>query len=345
MRRMLTAWIGVVLIMSGVGARAQGDPLAAEPEGWSRLAAANNLNLKKNAPFHLGMTFQLYDLKGKPAETGSFETWWAAPGSQRTVVHLTGLNENGSVPDGADAALLRDSYLVSQLIESAIRPVPPVPTVGDAIRMRTVNFGKIKLDCAMAASGPAEQMNAEPTTACVEPQETDVLLLQGLGGKALLLRGRVGKFHDTYVGLDLRLAYLGADSIAGKVTILQNFDPATSEAPANAQPQTLRLPGEAIPGGKAVRMSGGVIAGHRIRFVEPIYPIVAKMQHRSGSVLLNAIIGKDGSVERLVPIASTNEIFTNEAMNAVRQWKYSPYLLNGEPTKVDSTIIVNFAMN
>jgi protein TonB len=71
---------------------------------------------------------------------------------------------------------------------------------------------------------------------------------------------------------------------------------------------------------------------------------MAKMQHASGYVLLNVIIGEDGSVERITPIASTHEMFTDEAMRAVKQWRYSPYLLNGKPTKVDTTVTVNFEL-
>jgi len=87
------------------------------------------------------MTFQLYDLKGMVAETGSFETWWAAPGSERTVVHLDGLNEDGSAPAGADAVLVRDSYLVRQLLESAVHPVPKMQAA-EEMTTRKLKYGK-----------------------------------------------------------------------------------------------------------------------------------------------------------------------------------------------------------
>ena len=335
MRRMLTVAVGMVLSVSALRAQLQlaAPESMAGSDAWGKLVAANNLDVRGNTPFHLGMTFQLYDLHGKPSGAGSFETWWSAPGSQRTVVHLAGLDENGSSPSGADAELLRDSYLVRQLIASAVRLVPPEPRLGSPIVTKTVNVGKAVLTCAAPSSGPSESMNAQPTTVCAEPQQENVVLLQGLGGKELILRPRTGKFHDTYVALDLRITYLGVDAITGKVTTLQSFDPATSDVKMPAESQL-----------KAEPMSGGVIAGHRIQFKEPSYPPMAKMEHASGYVLLNVIIGEDGSVERLTPIASTHEMFTDEAMKAVKQWKYSPYLLNGKPTKVDSTVTVNFAL-
>ncbi len=93
-----------------------------------------------------------------------------------------------------------------------------------------------------------------------------------------------------------------------------------------------------------VHLSGGVIAGHRIKFVEPNYPAAAKMSHLSGVVLMQAVIGKDGTIRRLVPIASTDAMFTESATEAVRQWRYSSYLLNGAPTEVDTTITVSFQL-
>jgi len=93
------------------------------------------------------------------------------------------------------------------------------------------------------------------------------------------------------------------------------------------------------------RISGGVIAGTRVAFVEPQYPPIAKIAHMSGTVVLHAIISKSGSVEKLAVASSTNPMFNNYALQAVQQWRYRPYLLNGEATEVDTTITVNFALN
>ncbi len=335
MRWMRAVSVGLVLSGFAAGALAQGDAQAASADAWGKLLAANNLDLKGNTPFHLGMTFQLYDLKGKAAETGSFETWWAAPGSERTVVHLAGLNEDGSAPAGADAVLVRDSYLVRQLLASAVHPVPQLKAT-EEMTTGHLKLGKTQLDCTGPKGSVLQAMDAQAATLCVGPQTTDLVILQGLGGKEVLVRPRTGKFHDIYVALELQIGYLGRDAITGKLSIMQLFDPEKSDV-------KLATPTGSKPGG--VPISGGVIAGHRMKFTQPEYPMEAKMQHMSGSVLLSAIIAEDGSVERLVPIASSDPMFTDAAMQAVKKWNYSPYLLNGQPTEVDTTITVNFAMN
>jgi len=93
-----------------------------------------------------------------------------------------------------------------------------------------------------------------------------------------------------------------------------------------------------------VRIAGGVIAGNRISFVAPTYPLVAKMAHLGGTVVLHAIISKTGTIQDLQVASASNEIFEIAAIDAVRRWIYRPYLLNGQPTEVDTTITINFAL-
>jgi periplasmic protein TonB len=100
----------------------------------------------------------------------------------------------------------------------------------------------------------------------------------------------------------------------------------------------------APPKGPA-RISGGVIAGNIINRVQPQYPPIAKIAHATGTVVLRAIISKNGTIEHLDVSSSTNHMFDNNALDAVKQWRYKPYILNGEPTDVDTTITVNFTLS
>jgi protein TonB len=104
-------------------------------------------------------------------------------------------------------------------------------------------------------------------------------------------------------------------------------------------------PGPATLPRGPVRIAGGVIAGARTTFVQPVYPAAAKAAHMSGTVMMRAVITKDGSIQRLTVASSTNGMFDDAAIDAARQWHYRPYVLNGEPTEVDTTITVNFAMS
>ena len=89
-------------------------------------------------------------------------------------------------------------------------------------------------------------------------------------------------------------------------------------------------------------LSAAVQAGHKIYGTNPNYPPDAKAQHISGSVYLQALIGKDGTITKIGVIDSPSPSLTKASMDAVRTWKYAPYLLDGVPVSIDTTITVNF---
>lgn len=92
-----------------------------------------------------------------------------------------------------------------------------------------------------------------------------------------------------------------------------------------------------------VRVSQGVTQGLLIRKVAPPYPPLARQARIQGSVLLQAVISKDGSIEGL-KVISGPPMLVQSAIEAVKQWKYKPYILNGEPVEVDTQITVNFTL-
>ncbi|MGH9705661.1 MAG: energy transducer TonB [Candidatus Acidiferrales bacterium] len=92
-----------------------------------------------------------------------------------------------------------------------------------------------------------------------------------------------------------------------------------------------------------IHVGGNVQAASLLHQVMPIYPAIAKTAHVSGTVILHAIIGKDGSIQDLTYMSGPPLLMRN-AMDAVRQWRYKPTLLNGEPVEVDTTISVVFSL-
>ena len=93
-----------------------------------------------------------------------------------------------------------------------------------------------------------------------------------------------------------------------------------------------------------IRVGGNVQAAKLIRQPRPIYPPLAKQARISGHVILNAIIGKDGTIQNLT-VASGHPLLVPAAMEAVKQWVYQPTLLNGEPVEVVTQIDVNFTLS
>jgi TonB family protein len=117
---------------------------------------------------------------------------------------------------------------------------------------------------------------------------------------------------------------------------------ASGQQQPSAQPATERPVPTQAP--QRIRVSAGVAQGLIASKVQPLYPEQAKAAKIQGPVLLHAIIGKDGSVQSLNIISSASPLLDQAALDAVKQWKYRPYLLNGTPVEVDSQITVNFSL-
>ena len=92
-----------------------------------------------------------------------------------------------------------------------------------------------------------------------------------------------------------------------------------------------------------VRVSQGVSQGLIVRRVQPNYPPLARQARISGKVVLQAMISKDGNIENL-QLISGHPMLAPAAIEAVKQWKYKPYLLNGEPVEVETQVEVNFTL-
>jgi TonB family protein len=99
------------------------------------------------------------------------------------------------------------------------------------------------------------------------------------------------------------------------------------------------------PTPRRIRVGGMVQAAHLISQVKPAYPEALQKQGIEGTVILRAVIGTSGQILSLSPFSHPDTALTNSAMDAVRQWRYTPTLLNGEPVEVVTTITVGFRLD
>jgi protein TonB len=94
---------------------------------------------------------------------------------------------------------------------------------------------------------------------------------------------------------------------------------------------------------KKLSISSGVMQGMLLLKTTPVYPPIAKAARVSGTVVLQATISKTGSIENL-HIISGPAMLQQAALQAVRSWRYRPYLLNNEPVEVETTVNVIFSL-
>jgi protein TonB len=93
-----------------------------------------------------------------------------------------------------------------------------------------------------------------------------------------------------------------------------------------------------------IKVGGNVQQAMLIAQPHPLYPPLAKQARIQGIVELNAVIGKDGTVQNL-SVVKGHPLLVQAALDAVKQWRYKPTLLNGEPVEVQTTIDVNFTLS
>jgi len=92
-----------------------------------------------------------------------------------------------------------------------------------------------------------------------------------------------------------------------------------------------------------IRIGGNVAVTNLIHKVDPAYPAIAKVAKIQGAIVLHVIIGKDGAVNE-VQFVSGPPLLMKAAIDAVKQWRYKPTLLNGQPVEVDTTVTVIFRL-
>jgi TonB family protein len=104
--------------------------------------------------------------------------------------------------------------------------------------------------------------------------------------------------------------------------------------------------GRVLGGGpsRAVRVGGSIAEPTRTRYVNPAYPDIARSARVQGIVILEATIGPDGRVSE-VRVLRHVPLLDQAAIDAVRQWEYTPTLVNGVPVPVIMTVTVNFRLS
>ena len=188
--------------------------------------------------------------------------------------------------------------------------------------------------CLTTAPGEDGRRIFSPTY-CVGTSEPILRISADSMGTTQILHNRILRFENRTIAGDLKLTRNSRPAVILHVDSIENLD-AISESLFTPPPDAVLVP-------RRITVSGNVAQGLRIYAVPPEYPIEAKRAHISGMVVLRAIIAKDGNLKDLKVIQGPDAL-QHSALDAVRQWRYKPYLLNGNPVEVDTIINVIFQL-
>jgi TonB family protein len=150
----------------------------------------------------------------------------------------------------------------------------------------------------------------------------------------------------------LLIWYAGASNEKGLDAVISTLDsitPLTSaktaaSAPTAEQNDDSEAASAKLAKPERVHVASGVTAGLLIKRVNPVYPSEARAAYIQGTVVLKAEISKAGDITNLELVSGPIEL-AGSAVSAVRQWKYRPYLLMGQPVTVETQIQVNYALS
>jgi TonB family protein len=336
---MLRCLCAAAIFALAAGAHAQ--DTAALMERLHRAIAASSIDDTQLKPWHLKLSFQLYDAKGNPTEKGTIEKWWAEPLGEKTVYTSPSYS---STEIRAKDGLFRSkgtSHVPSSLELILRQVVHPMPSEGDIADskpdLRKETPGKTPMDCIMLAQ-QIKNVAYPPLglfpTYCFD-RNTDSLRVSYDFGSQLIVRNKVGTFQQRNVVVDQTTLQNSITQVSAHVDTLQSIVPNEGDFVPSADLEGVKPDG--------VMVAPGVMAGLKISGVNPSYPEASRRDHVSGSVILRARIGSDGHIHSLRVTSTPAADLAIASLAAVRQWTYKPYLLNGEPVDVDTQITVNFA--
>ena len=238
-----------------------------------------------------------------------------APAATKQSAPATTAADAASTKDGAPGA-------APQTTDITLGPSAPVPTAAahtTASAKPSAAKEPAPAKESVTAKGPAPAKESAPAD---EPEVT----------QRLIVRSDTGHTSKPANSQDQENVQAPSAMDVGSA--------ADTKALANISSAPVNVP---KPSPQMVRVSQGVMEGLLLKRVQPRYPTQALQMRIQGPVQLQATITKNGDIQNL-KVVSGDAVLAHAAQEAVRQWKYKPYYLDGEPVQIETQILVNFKL-
>jgi TonB family protein len=338
MRGACSLVIAILFLSSRQAARAEdSDAIGARLQ---RVDAATALDASGVAPWHMKMSVQLLDAQGQPTEQGLIEEWWSGPTRDRVVYALPSYK---ATELQTEAGFFRTKgaeqppLMLELLREQVVHPMPAARELeGAKPEVRKEKFGKAPLECIML-DRPIKAVAFFPIglfpTYCMDAGKESLRASYDYGSQ-MILRNEVEDFQGKAVAWEISVDRGSTPAAKAQVFKLE----------AKAGEDALFIPGDELAsiGARPLRVGAATMAFLLLSKVNPKYPGAAKASNATGTVTLQAVIGRDGVVKFVRVVAAPTADLGDAAMLAVKQWIYKPYRLDGAAIEVETTMIVSF---
>jgi TonB family protein len=325
-------------------AAANGETPAAMPSDPRELmllaAKSNGLTGEDVQPWHLKATYRMLDEQGNATDNGTYEEIWVSPNKFKRT--FTGAaftqtdygTEKGILRSGAPQLL---SDLIVDIRSELVSPMPDSQSIEhEDFDLQPRDASGTKLVCIGLKGLPGRTFPVEKSLAyCLAADKPILRIAAFAGGEVQALHNRILSFHGHFIAGDLQFVRSGKLVLSAHLETIESLG-SIDDAIFTPPPDATLLP-------RRVTISGAVAQGFAVQKTAPVYPPEAKKHNISGTVVIEVVIGRDGHLIALHPISGP-PFLQQAALDAVRSWVYRPYLLDGEPVEVDTTINVVFQL-
>lgn len=311
-------------------------------------AAAGYYNFTDPAlkPWHLKVTYQLYDDAGKPGEKGTYEYWWVSANLHRSTWTRPGATYTDWYTTNGKHYYLetgeRLGFFEYKLQSALLAPLPDAdelnPSKVTLSREEVPIFGT-KLPCVMVVPIMPQHGEVKPEPMGLFPTYCFARNLPALRTSYSFSTFSIS--YDQFVKTQGRILPRAVQILEGKRVMLEaRVGAINSISPYN--PDLTPPTGALLTAPERVSIPASVAEGLLINKTNPVYPADARAAHVLGDVVLRAVIGRDGGVHELQVVTTPGASLAASTIRTVAHWVYQPYLLNGKPVEVETTIRVSF---
>ncbi|HEY0796782.1 MAG TPA: energy transducer TonB [Acidisarcina sp.] len=349
-----------LLTISAAAQTVPDSPAAADPSVFMQTAtAATSLVAADMNPWHLRAKYQQFGDDGLVKQEGTIEAWFASAEKSKITYSSAGTSHDEYRVDKRDyvTGQARWSALEETVRGLLLHPLPEESTLPDLVFVeKDLTLGGLTLQCyyqgdkvagfppqMVLTNSKGEKTLLSPVTwsYCFRDPLPAVRMAQGIHIAEGTIDSRqtfneIVRVHDHYLAKSIRLANHGKPWIAVDVEQVDptlTVDEASLTPPADAK--------QAPP--RRVNVSSGVMEGKIVSRTKPVYPDYARQAHIQGTVVLRALIDKEGKMATLQVVGGPTAL-QQAALDSAKTWVYKPYLLNGEPVEVETQINVVFSM-
>jgi TonB family protein len=323
------AFIGLLLLLTCLHLSSQ-TPVAipkSPNEYMQRAISLNGLAADGLQPWHIKASYSYFNEAGAVTDSGTIEEWRISSRLYKVSL-LSQRYSQTQYFGGNDLRVTGDqnppSWQLQNVKKYIERPLPEEKYLERAPFQRLEEkYGQIPLDCLRTLGYPVW---------CFSKDEPAIRLIADVDGAETVLN-EISKFNGQYLAKQVSLVQHGKSLFKMKID--------TVDYPAQLKDSELQAPADAIEPEK-IAISDGMPPLKNIHKQAPVYPSKTKAQGMEGKVRISATIEKDGSVDDLSVVSGPKEL-QGPCLDAIKKWRYEPYLINGRSVAVATQFSMDFS--